>query len=315
MKTVAAFFRLIRWQNLLFIVITQLLFYYCVYVPLLKQFPDTNKQILFFFLTLASVFIAAAGYIINDYFDIQIDIINKPGRIVINKFIKRRWAIVWHFTLSSLGILISFYISIKTGEWLISVINIFCVLFLLFYSTTFKRKLLSGNLIIAALTAWVILVVYLFAGADVFSLSGWANESVDFNVRKLFKFTLMYASFAFTITLIREVIKDLEDMEGDRKYNCTTMPISWGVPASKVFTAVWIVVCIAALAIVQLYAWQSGWWYVALYTLLLIILPLVYMLRKLYKAATPAHYHALSNIVKMVMLFGILSMLFLKFTP
>ena len=315
MKTVAAFFRLIRWQNLLFIVITQLLFYYCVYVPLLKQFPDTNKQILFFFLTLASVFIAAAGYIINDYFDIQIDIINKPGRIVINKFIKRRWAIVWHFTLSSLGILISFYISLKTGEWLISVINIFCVLFLLFYSTTFKRKLLSGNLIIAALTAWVILVVYLFAGADVFSLSGWANESVDFNVRKLFKFTLLYASFAFTITLIREVIKDLEDMEGDRKYNCTTMPISWGVPASKVFTAVWIVVCIAALAIVQLYAWQSGWWYVALYTLLLIILPLVYMLRKLYKAATPAHYHALSNIVKMVMLFGILSMLFLKFTP
>lgn len=315
MKTVAAFFRLIRWQNLLFIVITQLLFYYCVYVPLLKQFPDTNKQILFFFLTLASVFIAAAGYIINDYFDIQIDIINKPGRIVINKFIKRRWAIVWHFTLSSLGILISFYISIKTGEWLISVINIFCVLFLLFYSTTFKRKLLSGNLIIAALTAWVILVVYLFAGADVFSLSGWANESVDFNVRKLFKFTLLYASFAFTVTLIREVIKDLEDMEGDRKYNCTTMPISWGVPASKVFTAVWIVVCIAALAIVQLYAWQSGWWYVALYTLLLIILPLVYMLRKLYKAATPAHYHALSNIVKMVMLFGILSMLFLKFTP
>ena len=315
MKTVAAFFRLIRWQNLLFIVITQLLFYYCVYVPLLKQFPDTSKQILFFFLTLASVFIAAAGYIINDYFDIQIDIINKPGRIVINKFIKRRWAIVWHFTLSSLGILISFYISIKTGEWLISVINIFCVLFLLFYSTTFKRKLLSGNLIIAALTAWVILVVYLFAGADVFSLSGWANESVDFNVRKLFKFTLLYASFAFTVTLIREVIKDLEDMEGDRKYNCTTMPISWGVPASKVFTAVWIVVCIAALAIVQLYAWQSGWWYVALYTLLLIILPLVYMLRKLYKAATPAHYHALSNIVKMVMLFGILSMLFLKFTP
>ena len=315
MKTVAAFFRLIRWQNLLFIVITQLLFYYCVYVPLLKQFPDTSKQILFFFLTFASVFIAAAGYIINDYFDIQIDIINKPGRIVINKFIKRRWAIVWHFTLSSLGILISFYISIKTGEWLISVINIFCVLFLLFYSTTFKRKLLSGNLIIAALTAWVILVVYLFAGADVFSLSGWANESVDFNVRKLFKFTLLYASFAFTVTLIREVIKDLEDMEGDRKYNCTTMPISWGVPASKVFTAVWIVVCIAALAIVQLYAWQSGWWYVALYTLLLIILPLVYMLRKLYKAATPAHYHALSNIVKMVMLFGILSMLFLKFTP
>ena len=315
MKTVAAFFRLIRWQNLFFIAITQLLFYYCVYVPLLTQFPSANKQLLFFLLTIASLLIAAAGYIINDYFDIQIDIINKPDRIVINKFIKRRWAIVWHLIFSAIGILITVYVSLQTGEWLISVINIFCVLFLWFYSTTFKRKLLSGNLIISALTAWVILVIYLFAGADVFSLSGWAAQSAELNVRRLFKFTLLYASFAFTVTLIREVIKDLEDMEGDRKYNCTTMPISWGVPASKVFTGVLIVVCIAALSIVQLYAWQSGWWYVALYILFLIILPLCFMLFRLYKAVASAHYHTLSNIVKLVMMFGILSMLFLKFTP
>ena len=92
------------------------------------------------------------------------------------------------------------------------------------------------------------------------------------------------------------------------------MPIRWGVPASKVFTAVWIVVCMAALAIVQLYAWQSGWWFAALYILLLIILPLLYMLCKLYIATTPAHYKSLSTVVKIVMLFGILSMLFLKFT-
>lgn len=314
MKTVAAFFRLIRWPNLLFIVITQLLFFYCVYAPLLKEFPTQNNQILFYLLITASVLIAAGGYSINDYFDIQIDIINKPDKIVINKFIKRRWAIIWHFIFSALGIAISFFVSLQTGSWLIAIINFFCVLLLWFYSTTFKRKLLSGNIIIAALTAWVILAVYFFAGADVFSFKGWADNSVDFNVRRLFKFTLLYASFAFIMTLIREVIKDLEDMEGDRKYHCTTMPIIWGVPASKVFTAVWMVVCIAALAIVQLYAWQSGWWFAALYILLLIILPLVYMLRKLYKAATPVHYKALSTIVKIVMLFGILSMLFLKFT-
>ena len=314
MKTVAAFFRLIRWPNLLFIVITQLLFFYFVYVPLLKEFPTQNNQLLFYLLVIASVFIAAGGYSINDYFDIQIDIINKPDKIVINKYIKRRWAIIWHLIFSAFGVIISFYVGLKTGSWLIVVINFFCVLLLWFYSTTFKRKLLSGNIIIAALTAWVILAVYLFAGADVFSFKGWADDAVYFNVRRLFKFTLLYGSFAFIMTLIREVIKDLEDMEGDRKYHCTTMPIRWGVPASKVFTAVWIVVCMAALAIVQLYAWQSGWWFAALYILLLIILPLLYMLCKLYIATTPAHYKSLSTVVKIVMLFGILSMLFLKFT-
>jgi 4-hydroxybenzoate polyprenyltransferase len=313
MKLLVAFFRLIRWPNLLFIVITQSLFYYCIYVPLLLHFPTTTNQFLFFLLVISSVFIAAAGYIINDYFDIQIDIINKPERMVINRFIKRRWAIVWHFILSFIGIFLSFYIGFVTGEWLIGFINIFCVVALVLYSTTFKRKLLSGNLIIAALTAWVILVVYIFGGADVFSIRGWAPQTPELNVRQLFKFMLLYASFAFIMTLIREVVKDLEDMEGDRKYKCTTMPIAWGVPTAKVFTAVWITVCIAALAIVQLYAWQLGWWWAALYIIGLTIFPLAAMLKKLYTASKPADYHLLSNLVKLIMLAGILSMLFVKF--
>lgn len=313
MKLLIAFFRLIRWPNLLFIAITQFLFYYCIYVPLLLHFPTTADQFLFFILVISSVFIAAAGYIINDYFDIQIDIINRPERMVINRFIKRRWAIVWHLILSFIGIFLSFYISFATGEWLISLVNIFCVVILVLYSTTFKRKLLSGNLIIAALTAWVILVVYIFGGADVFSIRGWAPQTPKLNVRRLFKFLLLYASFAFVMTLIREVVKDLEDMEGDRKYRCTTMPIVWGVPASKVFTAVWITVCMAALAIVQLYAWQSGWWWAALYIVACTIFPLAVMLKKLYTATTSSHYHYLSNMVKLIMLAGILSMLFVKF--
>ncbi len=313
MKLVIAFFRLIRWPNLVFIAITQILFYFCIYTPLLTKYPTNNNEFLFFILMTASVFIAAGGYIINDYFDIQIDIINKPQRIIINKFIKRRWAIVWHLLLSTLGIILSFYISFRTGVWLISFVNIFCVALLLFYSTTFKRKLLSGNLIIAALTGWVILVVYLFGGADIFSLEGWSANSSHLNIPRFFKFTLLYTSFAFVMTLIREVLKDLEDMEGDRKYHCNTMPIVWGVPASKIFTAIWISVCLALLAVLQLYAWQSGWWWAALYILFLTFLPLAVLLHKLYKASTTVHYNALSKIVKLVMLAGILSMLFVKF--
>jgi 4-hydroxybenzoate polyprenyltransferase len=313
MKTLAAFFRLMRWPNLVFIIITQLLFYFCVYIPLLKEQPQEKFSILFFLLIFSSVCIAAAGYIINDYFDIQIDAINKPNRVVINKFIKRRWAIMWHWILSIIGIGISLYVSYKIKVWPIFFINTLCVLVLWLYSTTFKKKLLVGNLIIAVLTAWVILVVYLFAGADFFSLKGFAANTENINVRKFFKFTLLYACFAFVTTLIREVIKDLEDMEGDRKYDCNTMPIAWGVPATKVFVGVWIVVTIAALAIVQLYAWQSGWWFAALYILLLVILPSIFLFRKLIKASSSADYHAQSNIVKLIMLFGILSLLLLKF--
>jgi 4-hydroxybenzoate polyprenyltransferase len=313
MKLLAAFFRLMRWPNLVFIIITQLLFYFCVYHPLLKEQPHQEIPFLFFLLIAASVCIAAAGYIINDYFDIRIDAINKPKRVVINKFIKRRWAIVWHWILSIIGILISVYVSYKIKVWPIALINLLCVFALWFYSTTFKKKLLVGNLMIAALTAWVILVVYLFAGADLFSLKGFAANTENFNVRRFFKFTLLYACFAFVTTLIREVVKDLEDMEGDRKCDCNTMPIAWGVPATKVFVAVWIVVTIAALAIVELYAWQSGWWFAALYILLLIMFPAILLIKKLYAATSSKDYHILSNIIKLIMLFGILSMLLLKF--
>jgi 4-hydroxybenzoate polyprenyltransferase len=313
MKIIAAYFRLIRWPNLVFIIVTQLLFYYCVYSPLLAVPPHFKTRNLYFLLVISSVCIAAAGYIINDYFDIQIDAINKPDRMVVNKIIKRRWAILWHLLLSSIGIAISFYISYKIKVWPIFLINVLCVFALWFYSTHFKKQLLIGNLLVAVLTAWVVLVVYLFAGADIFSFKGFEVSHPYLNIRKLFKFTLLYAGFAFVTTLIREVVKDLEDMEGDRKYECKTMPITWGVPASKVFVAVWIVVSVASLFGILMYAWQSGWWSVALYILFLIVIPFAYMLHKLFKAIAVKDYHFLSSLIKMIMLAGILSMLFLKY--
>jgi 4-hydroxybenzoate polyprenyltransferase len=311
MKSVAAFFKLIRWPNLFFIILTQCLFYFCVFQNILIQpgYHTGNKNH-FYLLVLASVCVAAAGYIINDYFDVQIDAVNKPQKVVVDKLVKRRWAIIWHWLLSGIGILLSVYISYKTGRWIISIANILCVFLLWVYSTTFKKKVLWGNVIVAALTAWVIVVIYFFCGA---SIEVWQGQHMAFDAQRFFKFTLLYAGFAFIVSLIREVIKDLEDMEGDAQFHCRTMPIAWGVPASKVFTAVWLVVCIAALAIVQLYAWQLGWWFISVYTVLLIIAPLIFMLRKLYKAVTPADYHRLSNYAKLVMLAGILSMLFFIF--
>lgn len=314
MKSINAFFRLIRWPNLFFIALTQALFYYCIILPSLPSsyylLHDKLTVPLFILLVVASILIAAAGYIINDYFDINIDQVNKPEKMVVEKIIKRRWAIVFHLILTITGIGISFYVALK-ANLLIFPANIISALLLWFYSTTFKKKLLSGNIIISALTAWTIFVLY-FAVNTIYIVTHNFPYEITRGINHIYKFAALYGGFAFIISLIREVIKDMEDMEGDARYGCKTMPIEWGIPASKVFVAVWLIVLIAALAVIQFYVLQLGWWLSAVYCILLIILPCIWVLNKLYKAQVPADYHKLSSVIKLIMLTGILSMVFLK---
>src|SRR5436305_6557230 len=160
MKLISAFIRLIRWPNLLFIAITQLLFYYCIYRPL---YDNRFHEILW--IIIASVLIASAGYIINDYFDLNIDQVNKPEKNVFVRTIHRRWAIIWHFLLSLCGI-IATAIAVGVHKWYLVAANIFCIALLWFYSTSFKRQPVIGNLVISVLTAWTILILF-FAYNDI----------------------------------------------------------------------------------------------------------------------------------------------------
>jgi 4-hydroxybenzoate polyprenyltransferase len=314
MKLAGSFFRLIRWPNLLFIALTQLLFYYAVVLPLLPdQYYQLKQQLsvpVFAILVLASVLIAAAGYIINDYFDINIDRVNKPDKMVVERVIKRRWAIIWHIVLTFTGLALSLYVGIKTSL-IIFFANAGCALLLWVYSTTFKKKLLSGNIIISLLTAWTIIVLY-FAVNTVYLNPFRQHPDVITAMNQVFKFAALYAGFAFIISLIREVVKDMEDMEGDARYGCKTMPIVWGIPAAKVFVGVWMVVLAGAVAIIIIYMLQKGWWISALYCLGLVIIPLIAVLNGFYKAQNSSDYHTISSRIKWVMLAGILSMLLLK---
>ena len=313
MNLVGAFFRLIRWPNLVFIAVTQCLFHFCVVKPSAfgshYTFPLQLNTHLFILLCLSSILIAAGGYIINDYFDINIDLINKPNKMVVDKIISRRWALLFHLILSTAGILIGCYISWRLNNWLIGIANFGCVLLLWYYSTTFKRKLLVGNVLISALTAWVVLVLI------VAELPGWWTGHLTTAIEKetvarLSRIGVLYAAFAFVLTIIREAIKDLEDLEGDRKEGCRTMPVVWGVNASKVFTAVWLVVIIVTITVTQIYVIQFGWWWSAIYIILFVVLPLVFTFRKLYYAKQTFHFSYLSRLIKLVMLTGILSMVF-----
>ena len=307
MRLIGAFIKTTRPINLFFIALTQFLFHSFIIHVVLKKSGESLviDGLDYYLLTAASICIAAAGYIINDYFDINIDQINKPSGNAVDSIISRRWAILWHFIFSTTGVLLSGYIWWRTGLWFIPIANTLCVMLLFGYSVSFKRKLLSGNILISLLTAWVILILML---AEVWPGSGHSQEV---KVR-IIRLGFLYAGFAFIISLVREAVKDMEDMAGDARYGCRTMPIVWGLNVSKVFTATWLIVLITAVIIMLAYILPFKWWWAALYCALLIVIPLLYLLRKLVKALTPADFHKLSNWLKLIMLTGILSMLFFK---
>lgn len=309
MKKTIAFFQLIRYPNLIFIVLTQFLFYFCIVRPAYIKAALPGPVLVisdFWLLVFASVCIAAAGYIINDYFDLNIDKINKPNKMVIGKHISRRWAMLFHLLLSLLGLVLTGIVTKQIGNWFILVFNTLSVVLLLFYSTSFKKRFLIGNIIISILTAWVILV--LFAAElrwDSIHLVSVENAAIVL----IYTYAVVYAGFAFIVSLIREVVKDMEDETGDRKYQCKTMPIVWGINPTKIFVGVWIVVLMGVLTIMLFYALLQQWFLLVLFILVLLLFALYTSLKKLIRATTTEDYAKISSNIKLIMLSGVLSML------
>ncbi len=246
-----------------------------------------DKSIVFdpelFLLSCSTILIAAAGYIINDYYDVKIDFINKPERVVIGRSIARRYAILFHVALSFLGILIGAYLSLRVGA-----LNILSVFLLWLYSNNLKRLPLIGNVAVAFLTGLSIYMV------EVYYRTG--NSLV-----------LIYASFAFFMTLIREIIKDMEDLKGDNTFGCKTLPIIWGIRKTKV--VIYIILTVFSITVLVL-----NYFYVGLsiyYFLLCLFIPLLILLLRLIRADRMKDFAWLSTFSKVIMLLGILSMAFL----
>ncbi|MBL7751227.1 MAG: geranylgeranylglycerol-phosphate geranylgeranyltransferase [Chitinophagaceae bacterium] len=309
MRLIAAFFKLVRLPNLLFIALTQVLFQYCIYLPIYGDNVPGNDTLRFILIVLASLLIAAAGYIINDYFDINIDEVNKPERVVVDKIISRRWAIAWHFMLSVTGIGLTI-IALPFFQFPHLVMaNVFCVILLWFYSTNYKKTLAIGNIVISLLTAWTILIIFF----SKFPLGYVYDNGVLMIDPKFFRLTFLYAAFAFIISLVREAIKDMEDLPGDSRYGCKTMPVVWGMNSTRVYVTVWVIVLLAGLSILEIYVLPFRWWWPAIYNLVLVIVPLALILYRLFQAKEPKDYGKISSLTKAVMLTGTLSMIFFYF--
>lgn len=277
------------------IVFTQYLIRYSLTLPFLKDYGLNDLQ--FFLLVLSTVLIAAAGYIINDYFDIQVDQLNKR-KVIIGETIKRREAMALHFILSGIGVLIGFYLAWKIDILSFGFINLFTASALWFYSTHFKRAYLSGNLLISLLSAMVLLIVALYD----------LVPSTHPNNASLFNILCIYSLFAFITTFIREVVKDLEDKEGDEQMGYQTFAIVAGIHKAKLTVTAVSLLTIATIAW-TLYSQFSNDLYSFLYVGIGIELPFIYFLIRLQKATKSADFRTLSTLIKIIMLMGTLSML------
>ena len=204
-RFIIPFMRLTRVWNLVIIALAQ----YLTAAFLID--PKTVLDPRLFILSVSTVLIAAAGYVINDYYDIKIDLINKPERVVVGKSITRRYAILFHSLLSMAGVILGFVLS-----WKIAAVNFASATLLWWYSNSLKRRPFIGNFVVALLTGVAI----------------WLVDSLYKTGHMLI---VTYASFAFFMTLIREIIKDMEDLKGDQTFGCQTLPIVWGMRKTKYF--------------------------------------------------------------------------------
>ena len=313
---ISSWLRLLRIPNLAIMAITQYLIRYTIIRPVLYASGDAlaTSGFDFLLLVLTTLLIAAAGYIINDLVDVKIDTINRPEKVVIGTIISPLTVQTVYITLNVIGCIFGFFIAYKVRSVSFGLLFPFIVFMLWFYATHYKRMLLSGNLVIAFLSAFVLLIVWLF---EFFMIRQHPLVFADVMkyILPAFWYVGAYALFAFVVTLVREIIKDMEDREGDAKGGCRSLPIVLGDKKAARIAAVLSWFTILLIAWMQYLLWKQGSTLVVWYAIAVLQIPLAFLAVKVLKASTRADLHYLSTFAKVIMLAGILSMqvLFISF--
>jgi 4-hydroxybenzoate polyprenyltransferase len=311
-----AFLKIIRWQNLLIVILTMVLMRYAIIEPIIGRIGivmlnGTGEEVSmtlrfpwydFVFLVAATVFLTAGGYVINDYFDIQTDLINK-GKAIVGTKIPRRAAMMWHNLFNIAGVAAGFYISWHSGYFWLGTIFLVVSGLLYFYSASYKRQFLIGNLLVAALTAMVPLLVAFYEWPALYRFYK-VNAVVLPDIKIIFYWVGGFAIFAFITTLAREIIKDIEDFEGDIAHGRNTLPIVIGVLPAKIISIGLVLITLVLLFLTwYLYLNDS---ITLIYLLVAIALPLVLVIYRIIFSSNKKHLHTAGRIMKIVMITGIL---------
>jgi len=310
--------RLIRIKNLIIVAFSQYMMRHLVIFPILGQmgFESQFSEFNFFLLVLSTVLLTAAGYVINDYFDTNTDMVNRPNKVVVGIHLHRRFAMILHIILNIIGIILGFYVSYKINMPKLVLIFIFITAILWFYSSYYKRQFLLGNIIVAFLTGLVPLMPVLFEipPLNLHYVETIALMKIDFIF--LFKWIAGFSCFAFITTLTREIIKDLEDLDGDKEFGRRTLPVVLGIKKTKIIIIFLILITIILSALTYIrflfcikYSNEecSQLDIISLiYIFFLIIIPYIVLIYRIFKSQNKTQWHFNSSLAKLIMLFGIL---------
>ncbi len=306
-----AFFKLIRVGNLMIIAITQICMKYLVFAPL-NEYSNFTPA-LFSISLLSTLLIAAAGYIINDYFDVKTDKINHPETVVVDVAIKRRWAMVLHIVFNAIGLLLGLYLALKCHSLKLVTFQIMSILLLWFYSTHFKKQLLVGNIVVSLLTATIPLMPMVYDHYLTGEIDPIVFMLIGSFLRSLAMIVFGYSAFAFLTSFAREVIKDMEDYKGDIQTGCKTMPIVWGMITSKVVTFFLLIITIGLLLLASVKFYKDQQMIAVYYILGLVALPLILLIIQTIRAQTSRDFKMASLLLKFIMLLGIAFTIIIKY--
>lgn len=296
---------LIRFPNLLMLIALQLILRYAFLA--IQDVPSALTDLQYGLLILSTVCIAAGGYIINNILDRETDLINRPGSVVVGRTISEQAAYNWYLATNILGVGAGFYLANVIGKPSYAMIFIAIAGTLYIYSSSLKQSLLIGNIIVALISAMSVLIVAVFDLYPIISDENFHLMSLVFRVM------LDFAIFCFIISFIREVVKDLEDVKGDYNTGMRTLPIVLGVSRTARLAAILGILPVAGLLYyTSRYYMDNELYYAAAFTLFLVVGPLLYFMIRGWQAKTTAHFRALSNVLKVVLLTGILSILVLS---
>lgn len=256
----------------------------------------------YFFLVLATVMIAAGGYIINNIMDQSTDNDNKPHQVVVGKSISETQAYNIYFFLNVLGVGSGFYLSNVIEKPGFAAIFIVISATLYLYATSLKQMLLIGNFVVALLLAFSVIII------GVFDLLPAINPENKIAMAELFSILLDYAIFAFVINFIREIVKDLEDVNGDYNQGMNTLPIALGIQrTSKIVLGLSMIPLVMAVFYIKTYIFANDLYAATIYALIFIVAPLIYFAVKMADAKKSQDFHHLSMVLKLIILSGLFS--------
>lgn len=303
--------RLMRWSNLLFLAALVWLMEKWVAVPLLDKaaFGEQMPWYVLLLLMAAIVFIAAGGYVINDYFDVKIDRINRPDEVIVTRTISKPAAMRLSITLSGIGIACGLACAaILHSSLTLWIIFLIVPGLLWFYSSSYKRLFMVGNLIIALLAA---LPPILVALTNIACLNARYAGLMPYLTlpHDLLAWLGGFALFAFLLTWMREIVKDMQDQMGDRELECHSMPVVWGDTWTKVFVTCLIVLTLAIIGHLWYHVlpFPISWTSLSTrYIALGVVIPLLSVIGLLWAAKIPSDYKTCQQVVKLTMLLGML---------